>query len=979
MLWKESESFDDDIDLYMAPTDEADVHDNQTVQPEFIISDSNNVNDDYERRYDDPITDNVPLDESLLDQTFRNKLVDNHNNKNSTSNKINVSSDVENDDGDLPPIAPVPKYSGDRPFASTGTTADTPIVVEDLTTTKTTTTTTTDEANFDLFEETNVLNISMDSNDSSAGPIGPLIRLEQHQPLLLNAMDDISSSDETPLAGNGPLASRIHRSRAYREPRLTGYWKEQQQQQQRQQQNRSKLSRRKRALRSRKIKPHNSPLSTSPEYQPNENSIDHILPPLIIDPEQLRSVGINAILAVCNGIGSLFLTSQESSSSSSSSSSSCRDSPRDSKPTDRYKLLADDDNGIKKRSTKGAKSRKIKLEPEEMSPSDQTGNTSTSDVTPVYFEDALQRSIEAEIKAGDQRLTKANMFIQPRYDVVDHEQFANFDQSNVHVGDQAYQLKRTISAPIPCAVPRSRESTDRLWLDMIRAVKCGSQPPDKPPDGSTKVVPVISELSSSSSPLWKSDTPVERFTPTPYDESLPLENKSGKRHVGIRCLMPAAAKRIAARRDSKIKASNGSKVDIGIGGRANSHSLYSPAISSMVGCDGGISPISPVVERQSKSNESPIIHTPLAEPPALRRLNKSLDFDESFGPDFATSATELEEPPSLSRPTVIDETKLSSLEPEGDIPAISIRSGNVESKPSADRSPMSDFLLLRLQTGGSDMISMKAMERSGSPYDDSDCSSTGELLSSLDGLVKDLDGMASSRRTERQLTTDSPISDARLLPELLALTGASIVDNVAALKVIDTSIVAGMPELIDPLNSDIGIPGGDIMISLLKSDKVEPTWVSRVDESIWRGRTMRRQFDTFSAHRQHYESCGIPLRRRTSFCVDLDDGRVVVGIDEILEIQETTNELLQQDEFDDALALQDAICSSYRRHMDDMDPSDERMVQMKGYVAAAQYNLGIVHMLRGEHDDAIEYFEQSTLLYSTNRGVGHAMHIVRFC
>ena len=95
-------------------------------------------------------------------------------------------------------------------------------------------------------------------------------------------MDDISSSDETPLAGNGPLASRIHRSRPYREPRLSGYWKEQQQQQQQRQQNRSKLSRRKRTLRSRKIKLLNSPLLTSPENQPNENSIDLVLPLLLI-------------------------------------------------------------------------------------------------------------------------------------------------------------------------------------------------------------------------------------------------------------------------------------------------------------------------------------------------------------------------------------------------------------------------------------------------------------------------------------------------------------------------------------------------------------------------------------------------------------------------------------------------------------------------------------------------------------------------
>ena len=1009
LLWKESESYDDDIDLYMAPTDETlDVHHHhhhhqhhQQQQPyghaddttthiattHIAFNDTDGTTSLQQHWYDIDHHTNIPLDETFIDLT----CVQEH----------------DHNEDDLPPIAPVPKYGTplssmsvallDRPFtplssSMSGQNSASAIVVEEMMM----------DTNLDL-EETNVLNISMDSNDSSAGPIGPLIRLEQHQPLLHSNLDEISSSDETPLTGNGPLAARVHRNRTYREPKLHGYWKEQQQQQN-QRQHRQKVPRRKRALRIRKVISNNDEGLPSATYQPNENSMDHILPPLIIDPDQLRSIGITAILAVCNGIGSLFLTHPESSSSSPN------ESPRD-KTAERYKLLSNDvsdQNSTKRRAKGGSKGRKIKLEPEEMSPSDQTGNTSTSDVTPVYFEDALQRSIEAEIKAGDKRLAVPNIPIHTRHDVLDHP-FADFATSDLETIDSPivhpYNLKRTISAPVTTSAPQqqqqSRESTDRLWLDKIRAVKCSSQQPtDERYEINQPNNPLHSISESSSSVLnerkssrekkhWlRSVTLTERFATTPDDEIIPLEsNTKEKVNVGKRRILPAAARRIAALRDSKNKAMNHSKND----GRVETNpSLYSPAISSFVARDGALSPISPIMERQTRSDESsPIIHTPLAEPPALRRLNKSLEFDESFGSDFSVHVPELEEPPSLSRPpsTVLEMSEVEfSREPEGDIPPITIKSStvpkneiktvaslNIESKPSADRSPMSDFLLLRLQASSSDMSSMKPKERSGSPYDDSDCSSTGELLSSLDGLVKDLDGMATSRRVERKLTSDSK---TLLFPESYVPDGTCIVEDHMERSVLDIAPI-GMPELLDSLNNDFGIPRGDIMISLLKSDKVEPSWMSRVDEAIWRGRTMRHQFNQSSLHTRHHELISsLPLKRRTSFCVDVDDGRVVVGIDKVTETQIAANEMLKDNEFDDGVALYEAISWSYEQYMDDMEPLDDRMDQMKSYVAMAQYNLGIIHMLRGEHDDAIEYFEQSTLLYSTSLDVGHAMHVV---
>jgi hypothetical protein len=938
LVWKESESFDDDLDLVMSPTDEMFGQYPSHLDPNTNHHDVIRETDQHvfcgQSFNEDSTSDEVPIDE----QFHMMSLMQSHN-----------------DSDDIPPIARVQNHSLQRrPISgmdSPGSCATNAIAVEDLVDwTK----------NHAVEDDTNPLDVSHDSSTTSG--VGPLIRLEQHQPLLLQSLDEFSSSDETPLAGNGPVtrahgsSSRI-RKRMYGEPRLHDYWKSKQLSANRPRRHRT------RRVSVANVKYSNSSALSASTKQMDEGSLDRMLPPLIIDPEQLRSIGITAIVAVCNGIGSLFLSNGE-----------VAESPKEKKVIARepYKLLSKDEKETKKR-TRGKKykdmSRQVldDLTQTEASLSSSALRHPIDDnmllnATPLYFEAALQRSIDAELRAGDARFTsvsKSQSFFHSRLgstmtqnhlskssemeqvNYLVEQKFADFRNGlhNLDISDPPNQISRTRSVPV--SLPScSREVVDLLWMEEVRAIK----------NSSNKLEPMPA-LKDEGRPIGA------RSTPVPDDE---------KESVGIPKIELGIMERISAIRRSK-ESPNPESTNV-VTASASEDNLCSPSPAMVCNDDRNplLSPVTPVIDQRRLCDMSPVDHTPLAGPPPLRRLNVSLDFQDSFGPDFSTQVLDMDEPPSLIRSKKVTSEELSS--------------ADVAKKPSANRSPMSDFLLLRLQASSSDMSStdlqnpkVASADRTNSA-DDSDCSSTEELVNSLDGLVRDLDGMANSRRIERKQTSDSQSSDSILFQDLPLLNENMSPEKISSAKLSDFNVI-GLPLLVDLLTNDLGIPTGDIMISLLNTEQVEPAFRSRVDESIWRSRTMRHLSDvSWLDDIRERKSVSFPNQRRTSVCVDVDDVRVMGGIEKLADTQRVALEYLKFDDFDDALVLYDDICLSYEQFTKDLYPSDER--QMKNHLATAQFNLGIVHSLRGEQDEALDFFENSTQLFSDSCGARHIAHVV---
>jgi hypothetical protein len=944
LVWKESESFDDDLDLVMSPTDEMFGQHLSPLDPKPHHHNFTIETDQQERRRQsynkDDMSDEVPLDE-----------------------QFHCMSIMPSFDDDIPPMKHIPKNSSQPSHHSdTGSprfNARNVIAVEDL----------VDWTNHAV-DDGNLLNVSHDSSHASV--VGPLIRLEQHQPLLLHSLDEVSSSDETPLVGNGPVtrthggSSRI-RNRVYGEPMLHDYWKAKQQST-----NRSR-QRRPRRVPAANDKYCNSSTLSDLSQKMDESSLERILPPLIIDPEQLRSIGINAIVAVCNGIGSLFLSNGEAT-----------DSPHEKKAIakETYKLLSKDEKQTKKR-TRGKKYRDMSRQAlDDLSRTDTSLSSSSCrhpiddgmllHATPLYFEAALQQSIEAELRAGDARFAstaKSQPSVISRFDRMkpqnnvmttseekqDDMQFnsqsGDFtnDLSNMDIADPPYNLKRTMSLPVS-SHSCSREEVDHLWMEKVRAIKkC-----------SNYAEPTLLAPEDERRPLGRSRD--SRSTPVPEDEEETSRVPKVKRGI---------TQRIAALRRSKESPTLESTNSLTSNGSENKFYSPSPAMVYKTEHNPLLSPVTPVINQHGVDEMSPDNHTPLAGPPPLRRLNISLDLQDSFGPDFSTQMLDLDEPPSLVRSKKVASEQLATIE--------------IAEKPSADRSPMSDFLLLRLQSSSSDMSStalqnskVTSADRTNAAYD-SDCSSTDELVSSLDGLVRDLDGMANSRRIERQQTSDSRSSDPIALQDFHILNETAPVDKVSSAN-LSSFNVQGMPMLVVLLTNNLGIPKGDIMISLLNTEQLEPVFPCRVDESIWRSRSMRRQSDlSWLDVVRRRESVTHRTQRRSSICVDVDDVRVMGGIEKLADTQRVALEYLQFDDFDDALVLYDDICLSYEQYMETLEPSDERQKLLKSHLATSQFNLGIVHSLRGEHDDAIEYFENATQLFSDSCGARHSAHIVSRC
>jgi hypothetical protein len=199
----------------------------------------------------------------------------------------------------------------------------------------------------------------------------------------------------------------------------------------------------------------------------------------------------------------------------------------------------------------------------------------------------------------------------------------------------------------------------------------------------------------------------------------------------------------------------------------------------------------------------------------------------------------------------------------------------------------------------------------------------------------------------------------------------------------DVGHLSQPPELINSLDMDIGVPHGDIMLSLLLVDNnnnTPPNYGSHVYEAVWRGRTMRRNCDLrWLKEKLERRRLGAPSKGRTSIRVDVDNACPVGSIQ---ETQLAAFEHMKYDDFDDALELYENILQSYNAYVERVCKSkpietlEEDLKESKIMTGVALHNLGIIHLLKGEWDKAFTYFERATWNRAASLAPGHSDHIV---
>ena len=250
--------------------------------------------------------------------------------------------------------------------------------------------------------------------------------------------------------------------------------------------------------------------------------------------------------------------------------------------------------------------------------------------------------------------------------------------------------------------------------------------------------------------------------------------------------------------------------------------------------------------------------------------------------------------------------------------------------------------------------------------DDGDCSSTDDLLNNLDTMVRDLDGMANSRRNETVTNDDYSVATAPSFTDAVKVEQSSSssrdVESEMVVECEETRVgqgFAGMPFMISEINNEAGIPKGDIMVSLLNTDGVaSQTWSSRVSEAIWRCRMMRRHCDLEWMELFAMRKKG-RRKMKASLLVDVDEGRVFGGLEELPKIHEAATENLCNDEFDDALDLYEDALMIYENYGDGIKDDETKSRKFKQYEIACLNNVGMVHLLRGEFEEALPYFQNA--------------------
>jgi hypothetical protein len=178
-------------------------------------------------------------------------------------------------------------------------------------------------------------------------------------------------------------------------------------------------------------------------------------------------------------------------------------------------------------------------------------------------------------------------------------------------------------------------------------------------------------------------------------------------------------------------------------------------------------------------------------------------------------------------------------------------------------------------------------------------------LESMDKTAKDYDKLFTPESPERDPKThqggrmrfDAVFEDAHSAQASCTLSSSWLEREIVPNSAFNEKSIT-----LFQINSDIGIPKGDILISLL-SENVDTPWATRFEEAIWRCHTMRQQSDTKWLRQKLERQPNTPSHGRTSVLVDVDDMRVVGGIESIVSSQRSALEHLKYDDFDDALAL----------------------------------------------------------------------------
>lgn len=162
------------------------------------------------------------------------------------------------------------------------------------------------------------------------------------------------------------------------------------------------------------------------------------------------------------------------------------------------------------------------------------------------------------------------------------------------------------------------------------------------------------------------------------------------------------------------------------------------------------------------------------------------------------------------------------------------------------------------------------------------------------------------------------------------------------------NIVDGRPVLVAPLISDIGIPKGDVLVSLLGKER---TGSSRVHEAVWRGRTVRHNCDSAWLY-------GRVTRDSSSSTVD----EVKRSLYSVASTQAAALNHLKFDELPDALSLYEEILAGYQMCLDGLvkKKSNKREVEeFQRYMVVALFNIGVLHMLRGDFTIACGFFDRA--------------------
>ena len=123
-----------------------------------------------------------------------------------------------------------------------------------------------------------------------------------------------------------------------------------------------------------------------------------------------------------------------------------------------------------------------------------------------------------------------------------------------------------------------------------------------------------------------------------------------------------------------------------------------------------------------------------------------------------------------------------------------------------------------------------------------------------------------------------------------------------------------------------------------------------------------------------------------SLPVDVDDVRVVGGIKNVASIQEKALGHLEGDEFEQALELYEDIIFNYysffeqvlakRDEFSSEDVSTE-LSNFKPYIGASLHNLGVIHLLKGDYEDAFSFFKRAVDNRRACLGESHPDCLVR--